>query len=329
MRYIIRHQFRDLGNYYGSHFFKGLYNSLNQLYPNHTFEIQNDSSYENRGYGSIYSCMNFSIVNPENNKYILVSFFDNWKYHFMKHLGWEPNKMTQFFYPGGFNYIDYFHFKENQSYNNDIECPSNIDKIYRSFFYSSYEIESTENPTSEIFKYRDITSTLNQLYFRGYMWDFRKDMISHLSHPEINIIDKNQENKNLNYNQYLKDLSNYRCALSLPGGTEVCNRDIECFAVGVPVIRPFLNIQYPDPIVPNFHYISCYHDCKYWDGNPYYLSYNDFAQYLLDYWDRVKNNFEFLSFISQNARNWFAKNCTLDNNLSYVLSQINIGGLNG
>ncbi|MGA1049738.1 MAG: hypothetical protein ACO3UU_17170, partial [Minisyncoccia bacterium] len=141
------------------------------------------------------------------------------------------------------------------------------------------------------------------------------------------IIDKNSNNHNLSYRDYLQELSQYRCALSLPGGTEVCNRDIECFAVGVPVIRPYLNIQYPDPLIPNYHYISCYMDCKYWSGSPSYLDNDVFAVYLQDYWNRIKDNFEYLSFISSNARDWFVKNCSLDNNINYILSNINMEAL--
>jgi hypothetical protein len=328
MQIIIRHQFRDLKDYYVTNFFRLLYEKLSVTFSEHSFNIQNEPSYEDNGYGSIYSCMNFSIINPQNKKYILVSFFDNWKYHFMKHLGWEPSKMVQFFYPGGFNYADYFHFKKHEQNNKDICCPINIQNIYKSFFYGTFE-KGSLNIIENLYNIRNISLTKPILYFRGYLWDFRKEMTLNINDKSIVIIDKNQENNNLNYIEYLKDLSNYRSALSLPGGTEVCNRDIECFAIGVPVIRPFLNIQYPDPLIANYHYISCYDSCKYWDGNPKYLSYKDFQENLIDCWIKNKENLEYLDFISYNARNWFIKNCTLENNVDYVLSQINLEALYG
>lgn len=321
MQIIIRHLFRDLGNFYVTSFFNEFYNKLLKKFPQYEFTIINDPSYENNGYGSIYSCMSFSIINPESQKYILISFFDNWKYHFMRHLGWKPSNMIQFFYPGGFNYIDYFNFKNKEQNNPDIDCPHHISNIYKSFFYGPYEKGSLKE-IEQIYN-QNIKNTKPFMSFRGYMWDFRKDMIQHVSDDTIQILDKNQNN-NLMYLDYLKDLSEYRCALSLPGGTEVCNRDIECFAIGVPVIRPFLNIQYPDPLIPNYHYISCYMDCKYWDGNPSYLSYKDFANYLENYWHIIKDNFEYLNFIKSNARKWFLQNCILENNVNYVLSQIDM-----
>ena len=129
MKIIIRHLFRDITNFYVTNFFDALYHKLVNKFPQHSFEIINDKSYEHHGYGSIYSCMNFSIINPESGKYIAISFFDNWKYHFMKHLGWDPSNMVQFFYPAGFNYIDYFSFKNDEKHNPDIVCPTNIKNI--------------------------------------------------------------------------------------------------------------------------------------------------------------------------------------------------------
>jgi hypothetical protein len=153
--------------------------------------------------------------------------------------------------------------------------------------------------------------------------------MSNINDSSIKIIDKNTNNNNLSYVYYLQELSQYRCDVSLPGRTEVCNRDIECFAVGVPVIRPYLNIDYPDPLIPNYHYISCYDSCKYWDGNPFYLDYKEIGLYIVSYWHNIKDNFDYLNFVSNNARAWFIKNCTIKNNISYVLSQIDMEALNG
>jgi hypothetical protein len=157
------------------------------------------------------------------------------------------------------------------------------------------------------------------------MWDFRKQMTENINRDDILIIDKNQNNQNLNYVDYLKDMANYSVSLSLPGGTESCNRDIECFGIGVPVIRPYLQINYPEPLIPNYHYINCYHYCDYTDnGNPKYLSYEDFQKNLIYTWEKVKNNQEYLDFISKNAREWFVKNCQPENNIELFLNKIDL-----
>ena len=325
----IRHQFRDLGDYYVTNFFQSLYSCLKRKYPDIKFVVRNQKKYENNGYGSIYSCMNFSIINPKTSKYIVISLFDNWKYHFMRHLGWKPNKMVQFFYAGGFNFFDYFHFKMLEKNNPDVDLPLNITEIYKSFYYSPFS-DRHEDLQKELYKSRNTKETKPILYFRGYMWDFRKDMVARIKDSSILIIDKNKKTKNLlDYSEYLKDISMYRCALSLPGGTEICNRDIECFGIGVPVIRPHLDINYPEPLIPNYHYISCYHDCKYLHGSPEYVDPKEFKKYLIYYWEKVKDNFEYLDFISHNAREWYVKNCTLDQNIKHLLKNIDLELLYG
>jgi len=328
MNLEIRHEFRDikLGNneFYITSFFKKFHEKLKEKYPNFNFLINNKKEYEKFGQGGIYSCMNFSIKNPLNGNYILISFFDNWKYHFMSHLGWEGNKMKQFFYSGGFNFLDYFNFKQISKTNQDLLFPENINSTYNSFYYGPY-FDHYYDKMQLIYDNKKNFEKIDKLYFRGWLWDFRKEMVKNINREDILIIDKNQKNQNLDYEIYLNETSKYIASLSLPGGNEICNRDIECFGIGVPVIRPSLNIQYEDPLIPNYHYISCYHFCDYSDrGNPNYVSFEDFKKNLLFTWDKIKNNKEFLEFISTNAKSWFNRNCNLDKNITNILNKLNL-----
>lgn len=328
MEFEIRHEFRDIkfgdNEFYITSFFKNFYEKLKKNYPQHNFTINNDKSYEKFGQGGIYSCMNFSIVNPLNKNYILISFFDNWKYHFMSHLGWDGEKMSQFFYPGGFNFLDYHTFKKITGTNNDLKFPKEIDSIYNQFYYGPY-FNCCYDEMEKIYNNRKNIDKINKLYFRGWLWDFRKEMVKNINRDDILVIDKNENNQNLNYVDYLNETSLYSSSLSLPGGNEMCNRDVECFGIGVPVIRPALNIQYDDPLIPNYHYISCYNFCDYSDGgHPKYISYDDFKKNLIHTWDKVKNNKEYLDFISSNARSWFERNCTLEKNIDFIFNKLNL-----
>ena len=172
---------------------------------------------------------------------------------------------------------------------------------------------------------RNSKETIPKMFFKGWLWDFREKLLVNIKDESIEWKEKREQQSP--YLKYLQELSVYRAALSLPGGTEVCNRDIECFAAGIPVLRPFLNINYPEPLIPNYHYISCYTDCKYWDRNPTYLSYEDFSKSVEYYWSIVKDNHEYLDFVSKNARKWYIDNCTIQNNVDYVLNQITMGDL--
>lgn len=325
MKFVLRHQLRHMlmggREFYVTALFRQLIDLLKNQYPEHEFELDSSHEYDNFGYGSVSSCMSFSIINPENDNYILLSLFDNWRYHFMTHLGWKPKQMKQFFYAGGFNFADYFDYKYVNKHNSGNEFPENIQEVYQPFYYNPY-FDCCYDEMNEISK-----GTYNQksLFFRGWMWDSRKLMINNINRDDIIIIDKNVDGQNLNYLEYLQEMKNYKVALSLPGGTEICNRDIECFGIGVPVIRPPLQINFEDPLIPNYHYISFYEPCDYSPmGHPNYRSYDDFQKSLLSIWDRVKDNDEYLNFISRNAKVWFERNCKLQSNLKFLSKKINL-----
>jgi hypothetical protein len=324
MKYIIRHQFRNINiiglDFYVTNFFQKFYNELKEKYPQHEFEISLDPEYEKYGQGGVYSCMSLSLINPNNDNYVLISFFDNWKYHFMSHLGWNGNNMKKFFYAGGFNYLDYFNFKQTK--NDDLRFPENIEMVYEPFFYNPY-FDCCYGKMTELFENRNPKH--DKLFFRGWMWDSRKNMTENINRDDILIIDKNVGEGNLNYIEYLNELSEYKVSLSLPGGTEICNRDIESFAIGIPVLRPSLSVNYPNPLIPNYHYISFFHHCDYIDmGNPKYLDYRAFQKNLEYTWELVKNNDEYLNFVSKNARNWFLNNCSIDKNIDLILNKIDL-----
>jgi hypothetical protein len=325
MKFVIRYQYRNITiggkDFYVTSLFNKLINLLKIEYPEHEFVLESNNHYEKFGYGSISSCMNLSILNPNNGNYILVSLFDNWRQHFIKSLGWNPKKMKQFFYAGGFDYYHYFNFKDANKNNKDSEFPDKINEVYQQFYYNPY-FDCCYDEMDSIFKTK---SENDSLIFRGWMWDYRKLMTDNLDHNDIIIMDKNKDNQNLSYINYLIDLKKYKAALSLPGGTEICNRDIECFAIGVPVIRPSLQINFEDPLIPNYHYISCYYPCDYSNnGVPKYNSYDDFKKNLLYTWNNVKNNKDYLDFISNNAKSWFDRNCKLQSNLDFLSKKINL-----
>jgi hypothetical protein len=45
---------------------------------------------------------------------------------------------------------------------------------------------------------------------------------------------------------------------------------------------------------------------------------------LINTWDKVKYNKEYLKFVSKNAREWFIRNSTLDKSLEHTFKKINL-----
>ncbi len=331
---IIRHTFRNISDrgcdYYATTFFIKLFDILKNKYPNIDFQIDECKKYESMGYGGLCSCMHLSILNPINNKYILVSLFDNWKYHFNKVLGWDPDNMVQFFYAGSFDFLDFYAYKQLVSYNKDFVFPNNIYDIHKQFFYIPC-YDCLYDKLTNLFNTKNIKTINNSLFFRGYLWDSRKLMTENIinKYNDIIIIDKNTESNNLHYGEFVEEIALYKASLSLPGGTSICHRDIESFAVGTPVFRSLLTTNYPDPLLPNHHYIAFYGLCDYSDEHhAKFVSYKDFQDNLLYWWNKLKNNEEYLNYVSKNAREWFVKHCTMEQNIPYVLSQLDIEKLN-
>jgi hypothetical protein len=238
--------------------------------------------------------------------------------------------MVQFFYAGSFDFLDFYAYKQLVSYNKDFVFPDNIHDIYKQFFYIPC-YDCLYDKLTNLFNTKKIKTINNSLFFRGYLWDSRKLMTKNIinKYNDIIIIDKNTESNNLHYGEFIEEITSYKASLSLPGGTSICHRDIESFAVGTPVFRSLLTTNYPDPLLPNHHYIAFYGLCDYSDEHhPKFVSYKDFQDNLLYWWNKLKNNEEYLNYVSKNAREWFVSHCTMEQNIQYVLSQLDIEKLN-
>jgi hypothetical protein len=329
MHYVIRHHVREISYdghpYFVTRLFRSLIEGLRTRYPAHTFDVQVDDTYESCGYGGIHSCMHLSVWHPGTRKYILVSLFDNWRHHFDRSLGWEPDRMVQFFYGGGFDFAEYFQFRQLRHSNPNLVFPEDISSVYRELSYVPF-CDGLDADMEDLYLWPKRPPS--KMLFRGWLWEPRKLMVGDLQRDDIVIIDTNAGGERLGVVDYLTEMTEYAAVLSLPGGAPLCNRDIEAFAVGVPVIRPYMISNHSDPLLPGVHYICCYHQPHYGDdGYARYLSYRDFQHHLVRTWDRVKDDREFLSFIAANARAWYVRNCTMDQQLARLLEEMDLDAL--
>ena len=143
-----------------------------------------------------------------------------------------------------------------------------------------------------------------QMYFRGNL----------SQRPALEFYDSELlycPKDNINPNNYFKEMINYQVALSMAGVGELCYRDIECMAVGVPLIRFEYQVEMHEKLIPNFHYISV----PYPEDMP---RHNDVAtdRFALEHHAKmIENRFReviddtgFLSYISKNAREYYERN---------------------
>ena len=140
---------------------------------------------------------------------------------------------------------------------------------------------------------------------------------------DINLI--NQSFSPKPFDQYLEMSINYKIGLSIPGGGyELCHRDFDCMSVGLPLLRLELVGKYNPELIPNYHYISVPRDNIGYDnfidlkGGDNYI--NEYKKRFMD----VKDDFEFLNFISKNSFLYYKENLSPEKRLIKILNTLKI-----
>jgi hypothetical protein len=116
----------------------------------------------------------------------------------------------------------------------------------------------------------------------------------------------------------------HKLGLSISSVGEVTYREIEYMAIGMPNMRLQYGTQLDPPLIPNYHYISVERKNIPFDvhldragGEAYVEAYK---QRFLE----VKDNYEFLEFITNNAREYYIKYCSPPNRLKHVLNSLEL-----
>ena len=164
-------------------------------------------------------------------------------------------------------------------------------------------------------KRKTMNEFVDKMYFRGTSISDR---------PIVTLI--NQTYLNGYYpiggpHQYFNDLINYKIGLSVAGRGELCYRDIEYMALGVPFIR-FEYISELNPnLIPNFHYISVDRPEELVKDR---LGNVEHAKMIEERFLEVKDDTEFLEFISNNGREYYNTYLNKNNNVYHTLNLLGI-----
>ena len=180
------------------------------------------------------------------------------------------------------------------------------------------------------------TTNLEKFYYKRKMCKnslkdkmFFKGLIE--NRPILNFFNKNllEFDKNtLSSEDYFDDLIEYKIALSIGGRGEKCYRDIECMAIGVPILRFEYLSEFSPELVPNYHYISAILPKNYPKNSMNIecdrLGYKEHADILEKRFLEVVNDIEFLEFISNNARNYYNNYLSHGNNIKYTIDLLGL-----
>jgi hypothetical protein len=162
------------------------------------------------------------------------------------------------------------------------------------------------------------SSFIDKMYFRGST-SYR----SIINHLDSNVFFGGDAIGG--FEKYADEIINYSMALSLAGRGEFCYRDIECMAMGIPLIRFEYLSEMNQPLIPNEHYISVERpdNLKSWvkldrEGNETH------AKMLKDTFLKVYKEKDFLDYISNNARQYYEEFLSPKSSIELTIKLLNI-----
>ena len=129
----------------------------------------------------------------------------------------------------------------------------------------------------------------------------------------------------MSHSDYLDETIKYKIGLSIPGVSELCHRDFEYMAVGLPILRFEFAGRYIPEIKPNYHYISIDRGDSFPPDHLFDQRGGDlYVEKYISRFKEVRNDVEFLKFISKNAHQYYKDHCSPENMVPSILKQLQI-----
>lgn len=149
--------------------------------------------------------------------------------------------------------------------------------------------------------------------------------------PILDFIDSNilTDTKHQKIEDYFENIINYEICLSIGGLAvgDICYRDIECMALGIPILKfEFVTTLNPG-LIPNYHYISIPIPEDLPKFNDVYkdrLGNEEHAKLISKRFYEVINNKNYLNFISENARKYYETYLSKENRVNYTLNLLGL-----
>jgi UDP-galactopyranose mutase len=196
-------------------------------------------------------------------------------------------------------------------------CGVNSNKYYPWIFFPQ-DVVDLEN-------YYEKRKTLNEfnekMFFRGNTQ--YRPIINYIN-PEI----LSNTNKT-EFTSYFDELISHEVCLSIGGvaNGDLCYRDIECMALGIPILRfDFVTTLNP-ALIPNYHYISIPLQLdlpKHRDVLKDRLGNENHAKLIEKRYHEIINNKNLLKFISNNGRNYYEKYLSKESRVKHTLNLLNL-----
>jgi len=280
------------------------------------------------------------IINPQNGKRIYVSYLDKNRFMFISHedYGWNPESMQQIItstdYHSMIGMVDEYQKSDKDDTKKycfemgpgNLYFPDNIRDIMIPASYPVYSTKMDKEISKQIFNTVSSKHREQKLMFRGYMWEPRLKIMEAGQHNQISYSGEGIQDA-YKYAEFLIENS---VGLSLNGNAEICNRDMEYMSVGIPVIRPkLIHTETMQPLIPDVHYISFDFEREPMFNQIYQspskgYDYKIVWDALVDKWESVKNDYDYLDYVAENGKKWYLENASLDVQVDNLLKSINL-----
>jgi hypothetical protein len=170
------------------------------------------------------------------------------------------------------------------------------------------------------------TDFIDKFFFRGNIRGCDRRAVDLLQNEELFCGGEGRDIK-----MYFNEAIQYKIGLSIPGVGELCYRDIEYMAVGIPMMRFEYVTQLNPLLIPNYHYISIdridTEEDKRFNGGIVHrerVAEQRHADAYLNKFKEVKDNKEFLEFISKNAREYYETYLHPTTRLQHIINILEI-----
>jgi hypothetical protein len=297
------------GDWNTTHYFQGIYEALKNHYKDYKFNFVDSMTLVKRKNEPCikYAHPHMVIENVDTKKYFVITYWDKMEC-ICKYTGWDMENLVEIFTSSGVH-------------KNDIN-------------YQPLELKYT--PFSYLTPRMDIDVTISELkdtdnndriipekpQFKGFLYLFRK----YLESDDRFFVREKGNGEYLQFTDYIKHLNKFAINMNLNGAGEICYRDMEILGLGTALFRPKLLVQFDDPLIPDHHYISVDYD-SIKDEKKQDIFFKKFSDLIIQRWNEVVKDKEYINFVAQNGRKWFENNVSKEKHGEIAIKLIDFNKL--
>jgi hypothetical protein len=114
--------------------------------------------------------------------------------------------------------------------------------------------------------------------------------------------------------------------MSLNGAGQICFRDMEILGLGTALFRPKLSVDFHNPLIPDYHYISVDYD-SIKGVQPIRKFYQLLSDLMIERWNEVKHDRDYINEVAKNGKEWFDNNVPKEKHGEILLNILNFNKL--